>query len=105
MISARGGVRKPVSHALGCFRSLVVRVLRQVCCHLRFGCDCSPALWSQPMILGGFDAFLLRCVRWYAEHCAFGCCVERGRRMSAFDCCARCLQVCMTVPGHFSGAV
>jgi hypothetical protein len=74
-----GGVRRPVSHALGCFRLLQqswaaaanVRVLRQVCCHLRFGCDCSPALWSQPMILGGFDACLRRCVRLYAEHCAF----------------------------------
>ena len=71
MFCARGGVRRPVSHALGCFRSLVVRVLRQVCCQLRFGCDCSPVLWSQPMILGGFDAFLRRCVRLYAEHCAF----------------------------------
>jgi hypothetical protein len=36
------------------------------------------------MILGGFDAFLLRCVRLYAAYCAFWmllCCVEHGRRM------------------------
>ena len=82
------GVRRPVSHALGCFRSLVVRVLRHsaVCCHLRFGCNCSPAPWSQPMILGGFvfDAFLLRCVRLYAAYCAFWmlCGTRHGTRAS-----------------------
>ena len=31
MICARGELRKPVSHALGYFRSLAVRVLRLVC--------------------------------------------------------------------------
>ena len=73
MICARGGLRKPVSHALGYFRSLVVRVLRQ--CAATCASD---AIARQPrgaspcaMILGGFDAFLLRCMRFYAAYCAF----------------------------------
>ena len=84
MLCAWEGRRKPESHALVCFRTLVRSCVATACCHLRLGCDCSPALWSQPMILGGFDAFLLRCVRWYVEDGAFRMlCGQRGRRISS----------------------
>ena len=125
---ARGRHRKPESHPLGCFPHFGRSC--HVCCvsgaatcasDARF---CSPALWSQPVILGGFDAFLLRCVRSICGGlCAFrGCCVERGRRigrrMSVFGWClgwsrlSTSTSLCMTVvtrlsrhPARFSGAV
>ena len=79
------------THALGCSSAR----WSFVCCDsvlplaLRMQLLASPAPWSQPMILGGFDAFLLRrraivCMR-HIVRFAFGCCVEHGRRMCVFD--------------------
>ena len=70
---ARGGGLQASVSCYGLLPLVGRSCVATVCCHLRFGCNwsCSPAPWSQPMILGGFDAFLLRCVRWYAAYCAF----------------------------------
>ena len=71
MICAREGRRKPESHALVCFRTLVVRVLRQraaTCASdaiARQPGAGSPCSWADSM------RSLLRCVRWYAACCAF----------------------------------
>ena len=90
MICAREGRRKPESHALVCFRTLVVRVLRQ-----RAATCASDAIARQP-VEAAHDLRRIRCA--LAEMRAmvsmrhvvrFGCCVEHGCRMSGFDWCAR----------------
>jgi hypothetical protein len=89
MICAREGRRKPESHALVCFRTLVVRVLRQ-----RAATCASDAIARQPG--AGSPCSWADSMRACRDACdgmrhavRFGCCVEHGRRKIVIDGCAR----------------